>query len=65
MNSPHIPNFDTRCSLQFVLEERATSSYWIGDRVNFICEEETHSTPIRNRTVFLFWLRKLLVVYLY
>ena len=31
----------------------------------FQCEEETHSTPVRNRTVFVFWLRKLLVVYLH
>ena len=64
MNSPHIPNFNTRCSLQFVLEERATSSYWIGEWVSFTVRKK-HSTPIRNRTVFVFWLRKLLVVYLH
>ena len=59
MNSPHISNFNTSCCLQFVFEERATSTYCIGDGVSFIVREETHSTPVRNRTVSL---RKLLVV---
>ena len=54
-----IDSFNTSCFVQFVLGERATSSYCIGDCVSFIVREETHSTPVRNRTVSL---RKLLVV---
>jgi len=45
VNSPHIPNFNTRCSLQFMLEERATSSYWIGDCLSFTVRKK-HTLPL-------------------
>lgn len=51
MNSPHIPNFNTRCSLEFVLEERATSTCWIGDWVSFTVRKK-HTVPLSGMELY-------------
>jgi hypothetical protein len=52
VNSPHIPNFNTRCSLQFVLEERATSGYWVGEWVSFTVRQK-HTLSLSGIELYL------------